>query len=112
METDLGGKPYQVASERRKLGRERDARQGDSWVGSGRINRGVREEARSLDTVMQLQSGRTSRDDLKVSAECRLEGSRKEADKLSKVVNFDHDVRKPGLCPEITAYVCFKFRRH
>ena len=101
------------AREGRERDRDRDARQGDSWFGSGRINRGVREkEARSLGTVLQLQSGRTSRDGLKVSMECGLGGSRREADKLFKVVSFDHDVRKPGLCPEITAYVCFKFRRH
>lgn len=87
---------------------------GDSWAGSGRISRGVKEkEARSRDTVLQLQSERNSSNDWKVSSmQCGLGGSRKAVDKLSPVISFDHDVRGPGLCPEIAASVCFEFRRH
>lgn len=98
---------------RRKLPRKREGCQakGDSWAGSGRISRGVKEkEARSFDTVLQLQSERNGRNDLKVSQECGLGGSGRAADKPSHVMSFDHDVREPQPCPEIMAYVHFEFR--
>lgn len=45
---------------------------GDTWDGSGRISRGVKEkEARSSGAGMQLHSGRNRRDDLEGSGECR-----------------------------------------
>lgn len=108
-------KPYQVPCEEKETAWEERGRpgKGDSWDGSGRISRQVKEEeARSFDTVLQLQCEKSSRGDLTVSMDRGLGGKRRAADKCSYGMSCDHDVREPRLYPEITALHCFKFRRY